>query len=562
MLTPRVLVALSIASALAFVHGHQTSVVPKAKFVPLHPAVSTSTLQLTLVLPPTNIDGLHAALYDVSDPKSPNYGKHLSKSDVEAFVAPKPESVKAVTAWLAQHNIDAEVASPSGDMLRINVPVSTANALLAANFTDFKDKDTGVTLTRTLSVSIPEDVESHLQYVYPTTQFITPLQPNRPPFEVVTPTPGNPTSKRQGFDICSVDVVPQCLQDYYHIPTAPGTASGNTIAVAGYLDEIATQDDLDIFFLAWRPDVTTTPEFDVVSIDGGVTSGDGTLEASLDIQYTVGVATGVPTTLYSVGDSTAQGFIDIVNYLLGLDELPLVLTTSYGFNESDFQGSEDFANTFCNAYAQLGVRGTSVFFASGDNGAYSFSYESECDGTTFGPSFPSGCPFLTSVGATTGYDSGPEVVADFSGGGFSNIFPQPSYQSAAVENYLNALGSTNEGLFNRSGRAYPDVSAQGINYVTRINGTFFLILGTSASTPVWASVTALLNDALLNAGKPPLGFINPLLYSEGVAALNDVTSGSNTGCGAQGFPALAGWDPATGLGSPDYDKLLALVMGS
>lgn len=64
---------------------------------------------------------------------------------------------------------------------------------------------------------------------------------------------------------------------------------------------------------------------------------------SLDIQYTVGVATGVPTTLYSVGDSSSQGFIDIVNFLLGLDELPLVLTTSYGFNESDFEGSEDFA---------------------------------------------------------------------------------------------------------------------------------------------------------------------------------------------------------------------------
>ncbi|KAH9888842.1 peptidase S8/S53 domain-containing protein [Cubamyces lactineus] len=560
MLTPRTLVALTIASAIALVHGRRTTVVPKAKFVPLHPAASTALLQLTLVLPPTNIDGLHAALYDVSDPKSANYGKHLSKSDVEAFVAPKPESVQAVTAWLAQHSIHPEVVSPSGDMLRIDIPVSKANELLAANFTEFKDKDTGAILTRTLSVSIPDDVEQHLQYLFPTTQFITPLHPNHPPFKVVSPAPVNPTSKRQGVDICSIDVVPQCLEDYYHVPAAPGTAPGNSIAVAAYLNEIATEEDLEFFFMVWRPDVTTTPEFDVVSIDGGITSGDGTGEASLDIQYTVGVATGVPTTLYSVGDSSSQGFIDIVNFLLGLDELPLVLTTSYGFNESDFEGSEDFANTFCNAYAQLGARGTSVFFASGDNGVYSFASDSECDRTTFGPSFPSGCPFLTSVGATTGFDSGTEVVADFSGGGFSNIFPQPSYQSTAVQSYLDALGSTNAGLFNRSGRAYPDVSAQGINYVTRINGTFFLSEGTSASTPVWASVVALLNDALLNAGKPPLGFINPLLYSEGAAALNDITSGSNTGCGAQGFPALAGWDPATGFGSPDYDKLLALVM--
>ena len=150
------------------------------------------------------------------------------------------------------------------------------------------------------------------------------------------------------------------------------------------------------------------------------------------------------------------------------------------------------------------------------------------------------------MGATTGFD-GPEVAADFSGGGFSNIFPQPDYQSTAVENYLDALGSTNAGLFNRTGRAFPDVSAQGIRYITRINGTFFTVDGTSASTPVWASVVALLNDALLNAGKPPLGFINPLLYSQGAAALNDITNGSNPGCGAQGFPAMEGWDPVWAL---------------
>ena len=85
MLAPQVLVALGIASALALVRGRQTTVAPKAKFVPLHPTASTSSLQLTLVLPPTNIDGLHTALYDVSDPKSANYRKHLSKAEVGPF---------------------------------------------------------------------------------------------------------------------------------------------------------------------------------------------------------------------------------------------------------------------------------------------------------------------------------------------------------------------------------------------------------------------------------------------------------------------------------------------
>lgn len=130
------------------------------------------------------------------------------------------------------------------------------------------------------------------------------------------------------------------------------------------------------------------------------------------------------------------------------------------------------SSTLCNAYMQLGARGVSVLYASGDGGV-SGSQSEQC--TTFIPTFPSGeqssvnywltlmfhlgCPFLTSVGATTG--TGPETAADFSSGGFSNLFSQPSYQSTAVSNYLSFLGSTDSGLFNISGRAFPDVSAQG-----------------------------------------------------------------------------------------------------
>ncbi|KAI9064942.1 subtilisin-like protein [Trametes sanguinea] len=565
------LVALTIVAISLGVHGRQKTVVPKPQFVPLRPAPATSSVQLTIGLPPTNVDGLHAALYDVSDPKSENYGKHLSKAAVEAFVAPSADSVKAVNDWLAQHDIHPEVVSPSEDMLRIDIPVSTANTLLGANFTEFKDQRSGATLVRTLSVTIPDDVDSHLQFLYPTTQFITSGQQS-PRFKVVPPA--KVTAKRQSLPSeCVVDVDPACLQAFYHIPTTPANASGNGLGVASYLNEIANEDDLRTFILGFRPDITTIPELNIVSIDGGITSGDGTLEAnpaylarnrqSLDTQYTSGIATAVPATFYSVGDPGpfAQAFIDTANFLLAQDELPLVLTTSFGFDESEFTGDEGLANTFCNAYAQLGARGTSVFFASGDNGVYSFGFDSSCDATEFGPTFPSTCPFLTSVGGTQGFS--PEVAAPFSSGGFSNIFATPDYQGAAVGNYFNQLGGELFGLFNRSGRGFPDVSGQSVDYIVRVNGTFLLVEGTSASSPMFASVVALLNDARLNAGQSPLGFINPLLYSaEGAAALNDITSGSNPGCGAQGFPALQGWDPVTGLGSPDFDKLLALVTGS
>ena len=149
---------------------------------------------------------------------------------------------------------------------------------------------------------------------------------------------------------------------------------------------------------------------------------------------------------------------------------------------------------------------------------------------------------LTSVGSTQGIN--PETAAPFSAGGFSNIFAQPDYQADAVATYLKALGDTNSGLFNPKGRAFPDVSTQGVQFVIEVAGQLQGVDGTSASSPTFASIVALLNDKRLSAGLPPLGFLNPLLYSGNASsAFNDVTSGSNPGCGTDGFPAASGWDP-------------------
>lgn len=62
-----------------------------------------------------------------------------------------------------------------------------------------------------------------------------------------------------------------------------------------------------------------------------------------------------------------------------------------------------------------------------------------------------------------------------------------------------------------------------------------MISGTSASAPTFAAIVALLNDAMLAAGRPPLGFLNPLLYLKGAAGLNDITAGNAPGCGTPGF---------------------------
>ncbi|CAK5262509.1 unnamed protein product [Mycena citricolor] len=155
----------------------------------------------------------------------------------------------------------------------------------------------------------------------------------------------------------------------------------------------------------------------------------------------------------------------------------------------------------------------------------------------------------------------PEVAAAFSGGGFSDYFERPAYQHKAVERYLHKLPpKTYEGLFNRGGRGIPDVSAQSHKFSIYWQGSPITIGGTSASAPTFAGIVALLNDARLARGRPALGFLNPLLYKRGVHALNDIVEGRNPGCGTGGFNATEGWDPVTGLGTPNFRELLKVVL--
>ena len=116
--------------------------------------------------------------------------------------------------------------------------------------------------------------------------------------------------------------------------------------------------------------------------------------------------------------------------------------------------------------------------------------------------------------------------------------------------YINSLGGEFNGLYNKTGRGYPDISAQGYHFLTVWNGTIVPLDGTSAATPTAAAVISLVNDALIAAGRPPLGFFNPFLYASAYQAFTDVTAGSAIGCGTTGFPAMAGWDAVSGFGSP------------
>lgn len=179
---------------------------------------------------------------------------------------------------------------------------------------------------------------------------------------------------------------------------------------------------------------------------------------------------------------------------------------------------------------------------------------------------------MTSVGGTLHVE--PEEAVYFSSGGFSDTWPRPAYQDAAVSAYLAQLGDRWQGLYNPQGRGFPDVAAQGYRFHVVSGGLEILVGGTSASSPAFAGVVALLNALRLAAGQPVLGFLNPWIYSQGYQGLNDIVDGGSTGCTGEdiysGLPtpfvpfaswnATEGWDPVTGYGTPNFKKLRKLAM--
>jgi tripeptidyl-peptidase-1 len=188
------------------------------------------------------------------------------------------------------------------------------------------------------------------------------------------------------------------------------------------------------------------------------------------------------------------------------------------------------------------------------------------------PSWPASSPWVTAVGATRYTEQkigNPEMATDQfgSGGGFSLQFgqsPDATYQSAAVANYLATVDKDTlppAGSFPPMGRATPDVSALGEGYQVIVHGKAESVGGTSASSPAFAGMVSLLNEARLAKGGKQMGFLNPFLYKN-AAAFTSIDLGSNK-VGRQmqslpfGFNCSKGWDPATGLGTPQFQKLLA-----
>ncbi|KAI0550421.1 peptidase S8/S53 domain-containing protein [Xylaria curta] len=439
---------------------------------------------------------------------------------------------------------------------------------------------------------------------------------------------------------CDTYVTPDCLRQMYGIPKGTTKQPGNKMGIFQSLRQHYTQQDLDTFFWAFTDDIPNGTYPELLSVNGGEGAtkelSDAGVESNLDFQMAYGLIWPQEPALFQVDDEwyqqsqlTSSEYAGFFNNLwnaidgsyctfeaygekgncardecrdpsypnpheggykgtlnCGVYAATHVISISYSGAEAELPAS--YQQRQCAEIMKLGLQGTTIMIASGDDGVAGFSTYANPTGCmgpqhdVFNPQFLASCPYILSVGstylptnATAGRDAEVATTRFRSGGGFSNIYDAPEWQAEIVKGYLARAnlsfegyegGGTNYsnarsgiGRFNKIGRAYPDVAANGDRFVIASGGELLSIGGTSASSPLWGSVVTLINEERLAAGKKPVGFIHPVLYAH-PEAFNDITVGDNRGCRTTGFPATEGWDPVTGMGTPNYPKLLELFM--
>ncbi len=295
------------------------------------------------------------------------------------------------------------------------------------------------------------------------------------------------------------------------------------------------------------------PQVVAVPVDGGAnkpTPDDGAdSEVALDIQVAGGAAPGARIAVY-FAPNTDAGFIDAISAAIhDTANTPSVISISWGSAESTWtQQSVQSMNSTLQDASTVGV---SVFVAAGD----SLSTDGVSDGKAH-VDFPASSPWAAGCGGTAISVSGSAITSEVvwndgssgTGGGISDLFPVPSFQQSA-----SLPPSVNDG---QKRRGVPDVAADAspeTGYRLIVSGKSQVVGGTSAVAPLWAGLTALINQGV---GKP-IGFCLPFLY-ENPSLLRPITSGNNIPSGSSiGYKAGPGWNACAGLGVPNGQALFA-----
>ncbi len=581
------------------------------------PVAPARGYHVTVTLRPRHPAALAAYARAVATPGSPWYRRYLTPAAFgRRFGATAPQ-IRTVMRALRARGLHPGAVSPG----RLSIPVSAAAGTLERAFAvsltrlSLPGRRTGVAATTRPAVAAPAAPDVQAVVGLDTTSAPQPLlvraRPGRAGSALSARSTGSaagPTAQMAaaGPQPCAAarqatsgpygqgaHTNDQIASAYQFSPLYAAGDEGAGVTVAVYELEPNAAGDI----AAYQACYGTHASVSYIPVDGGAGSGPGAGEAALDIENLIGFAPAVRVLVYQGPNSNSgapgSGPYDTFSRIINQDRARVV-TVSWGQCEPAVGRAAALAeNTL---FEQAAVQGQSIVAADGDSGAQ--------DCTTGGPvpqdqpavDDPSSQPFVTGVGGTSLNALGPRpaetvwnsggatslpagVQAGASGGGVSSFWPMPPAQLAAAPSLGVRSGDVAGMACGNAGgwcRAVPDVAADAdpsTGYLVYWNGSGGVagqpagwqgIGGTSAAAPLWAALLALADGSPACAGAP-VGFANPALYrsatSNYAGVFNDVTSGNNdfTGTNAGRYAARPGYDPVTGLGTPNAVSLVAAL---
>src|SRR2546421_954284 len=515
-----------------------------------------------------NFDRLLSAIYD---PQSLQYHQYLTPDQFTQLFAPTSDQVQQVVSFLQSQGLTITNIAPNNLLIDASGTVAQTQQAFSIQINNYQlgsrtfyANATPPTIPAPISQLITSigGLDNSVQY--------QPLYQHALHTKQVTFHTHGPTSGLGPKDLTS----------------AYNAASLQTAGVLGDNQTVALF-ELDGY---QAPDVAqyfsnyglTTPNITNVLVDGYTGSaGQGAIEVELDIEV-VGAMAPHSNQLVYEGPNTTQGLNDTYNQIVH-DHKAQIVSISWGLCESSTGRAE--LQTLDNIFKQGASMGISFFAASGDSGAY------DCNDGNLAVDSPAGDPYVTGVGGTNlqlnagaygsesvwsnANDTQRSPKGAGGGGGISNTFLQPSWQTGLGVINANSSGAPCNAPNGQYCREVPDVSAAAdptTGYAMFCTVTnegcpstgWITVGGTSASAPLWAGSAALINQYLLSKGKTVIGYGNPAVYSvfnaqQPLSPFHDVTSGTNLF-----YPGGSGYDMASGLGSPDINNIaqdLASITG-
>jgi kumamolisin len=440
---------------------------------------------------------------------------------------------KLVQDFASDHGLSVVATEPAKRLIKLGGTAAQFQAAFQTTLAHFQD---GKKIFRGRSGSLNLPVELH-----PVVESVLGLD-NRPAAE--------PRLVFRPAAQVADSFMPNNVAKLYAFPTSV-TGKGQCIALIE-LGGGFTPSDTTAAFKAMG---LTPPTVLAVSVDGGKNTpspddgADG--EVALDIQVAGGGAPGAKIVVY-FAPNTDAGFVDaITSAVHDTANKPSVISISWGSAESNW--TDQAVQSMNSALQDASTVNVSVFAASGDDLAI--------DGVTDGKAhvdFPASSPWIIGCGGTSISVSGSSITSESvwndgtsgGGGGISDLFPVPSFQEST-----SLPPSVNDG---QTRRGVPDVAgdaAPGTGYRVVVNGQAQVFGGTSAVAPLWAGLTALINQG----AKAPVGFFLPFLYAN-PTLLRQVTQGNNIPTGSNiGYDAGPGWNACTGLGVPNGESLFVAL---